>query len=719
MTNETAQGLERLSWLPDRDAGENGVLIAGQNYADVEFIGGNISNVTLTDVTINGTATARTERVITAPGDVTVASNDYVITMNKTVSQITTVTLPASPTTSRSLIIKDGKPDAALFNITIDGNGKTIDGAATLVLSIDYASVEIIYNGTEWNVISSTGDAGDVSGPGSSTDNAVPKFVGTTGQVIQNTGVLIDDSNNMTANSYTASAATASRIASFDGSKVISSLDTATYPSLTELSYVKGVTSAIQTQLNAKGTGDVSKVGMPVDNQVGVWTGDGTIEGTTGLTYDGSNLLVTGDIGATGTRITKGWFTDLEVTNAIAGSITGNAATVTTNADLTGDVTSVGNATTLATVNGNVGSFGSATQSLSVTANAKGLITAISAQTVTPAVGSITGLGTGVATALAINVGSAGAPVVLNGALGTPSSGVATNLTGTATGLTAGVTNALASASTTINVSSATAPTNGQVLTATSGTTATWQSPASSGITALTGDVTASGSGSVAATIANNAVTLAKLATQAGNTVLAEATGSTAVPTAVAVGTGANNLVQLNGSSQLPAVSGALLTNLPSSLPTATTTATTSGTSIVLTVDFTTYQKYQITFNGVGANSGDNCTIDMSSNGGGAYGTTSYGYTRVTTTTLTNQTTGFARDDNGSQPFTGVMTVWQDSTSGIVRFQSNTGSTATPLNQWGGGTNNLSAACDRIRFQWQTGASFDAGSVSIQPMALR
>lgn len=46
------------------------------------------------------------------------------------------------------------------------------------------------------------------------------------------------------------------------------------------------------------------------------------------------------------------------------------------------------------------------------------------------AVGGITGLGTGVATALAINVGTAGAPVVLNGALGTPSSGTGTNITG-------------------------------------------------------------------------------------------------------------------------------------------------------------------------------------------------------------------------------------------------------------------------------------------------
>lgn len=44
------------------------------------------------------------------------------------------------------------------------------------------------------------------------------------------------------------------------------------------------------------GSGDVSKVGTPADNQVGVWTGDGTIEGTSGLTYDGSNLAVTGTV---------------------------------------------------------------------------------------------------------------------------------------------------------------------------------------------------------------------------------------------------------------------------------------------------------------------------------------------------------------------------------------------------------------------------------------
>ena len=45
---------------------------------------------------------------------------------------------------------------------------------------------------------------------------------------------------------------TASRILSTDGSNNISALDTTTYPTLTELSYVKGVTSSIQTQFGGK-----------------------------------------------------------------------------------------------------------------------------------------------------------------------------------------------------------------------------------------------------------------------------------------------------------------------------------------------------------------------------------------------------------------------------------------------------------------------------------
>jgi hypothetical protein len=53
------------------------------------------------------------------------------------------------------------------------------------------------------------------------------------------------------ATSITGSYLTASEILITDGSKNIVSAAVATYPSLTELSYVKGVTSAIQTQINA------------------------------------------------------------------------------------------------------------------------------------------------------------------------------------------------------------------------------------------------------------------------------------------------------------------------------------------------------------------------------------------------------------------------------------------------------------------------------------
>ena len=61
-----------------------------------------------------------------------------------------------------------------------------------------------------------------------------------------------------------------------------------------------------------------------------------------------------------------------------------------------------------------------------------------------PAVSNISGFGTGVATALGVNIGSAGAPVLFNGAGGTPSSMVGTNITGTAAGLTAGTASAVA-----------------------------------------------------------------------------------------------------------------------------------------------------------------------------------------------------------------------------------------------------------------------------------
>lgn len=64
--------------------------------------------------------------------------------------------------------------------------------------------------------------------------------------------VTSDNLVNLDAPSVRLTQQTASRVAILDASKDIVGADTATYPSLTELSYVKLVTSPIQTQLNNK-----------------------------------------------------------------------------------------------------------------------------------------------------------------------------------------------------------------------------------------------------------------------------------------------------------------------------------------------------------------------------------------------------------------------------------------------------------------------------------
>ena len=94
------------------------------------------------------------------------------------------------------------------------------------------------------------------------------------------------------------------------------------------------------------GSGNVTKVGTPVDNQVGVWTGDGTIEGTTGLTYDGSTFGVTGDITVTGLvdGVDVASRDHNEVTIAASGgrdyvTISGTQQLTLQHVDLTADVT--------------------------------------------------------------------------------------------------------------------------------------------------------------------------------------------------------------------------------------------------------------------------------------------------------------------------------------------------------------------------------------------
>jgi len=83
-------------------------------------------------------------------------------------------------------------------------------------------------------------------------DNDYAKFTAT-GLEGRSYAEVLSDIGAQPAGSYAAAlSGTINEIAYFNSASTIASLAVATYPSLTELSYVKGVTSGIQTQLNGK-----------------------------------------------------------------------------------------------------------------------------------------------------------------------------------------------------------------------------------------------------------------------------------------------------------------------------------------------------------------------------------------------------------------------------------------------------------------------------------
>jgi hypothetical protein len=96
------------------------------------------------------------------------------------------------------------------------------------------------------------------------------------------------------------SSLTISELVASDGSKTLVSLPVSTYPSLTELSYVKDVTSSIQSQLDALSSGWVTGT-AGTDGNLSKWNADGDLVGSQLLevrviNHQSSGLIFGGEI---------------------------------------------------------------------------------------------------------------------------------------------------------------------------------------------------------------------------------------------------------------------------------------------------------------------------------------------------------------------------------------------------------------------------------------
>jgi len=138
--------------------------------------------------------------------------------------------------------------------------GIPIDTDVTLSANSDIlvASQKAVKTYADTKISSVIGTSPIVSSGGTTPSISIPQANGSADGYLSSTDwTTFNNKQNVLTNPVTGTG-TNNQIAVFNSTgSTITSLNTSTYPTLTELSYVKGVTSSIQTQLDSKGVGNM------------------------------------------------------------------------------------------------------------------------------------------------------------------------------------------------------------------------------------------------------------------------------------------------------------------------------------------------------------------------------------------------------------------------------------------------------------------------------
>jgi len=342
---QTIAGAKTFTDIVNSDSGillKNGVIPnATSSYVGLGSNGAGITITTKPSATVYNNnfyfpASSNTYTFPSATGTIALTSNlsSYVPTSRQLTINGTAYDLSADRTWSVGTVTSVAA--LTLGTTGTDLSSTVATGTTTPVITLNVPTASATNRGalssTDWSTFNGKESALTFSSPLVRTTNTISIPAATTSV----NGYLTSTDWTTFNSKANALSGTINTIAYWNSSTTISSLALATYPSLTELSYVKGVTSAIQTQLGTKipytGTG-ISVYGL---SAIGEYDGGSQIPAGYGGNYaltlgngaigNGLSLYTTGYIDAGAIR-TAGYS---RVTNATASTSTTTGAFVVT-----------------------------------------------------------------------------------------------------------------------------------------------------------------------------------------------------------------------------------------------------------------------------------------------------------------------------------------------------------------------------------------------------